>query len=348
MAYSISVTSWQTTNEATNQSTVYAYLTLTATNQGYSGYTTSGNINIGGQNFGFGGPGALNTDGVGTESWQSSTYSRTYDHLSNGERGTVATSGSFAGGGGYSPGSLGPVSGATQPALNYDRRPGNASFASIYRSNDDIYVGQNGVSSPASGLVYYTQRSQNGGAWGDQKTGTANWYANLPLGTTQQFRALTSNDDGDSAGGWQYSAVYSVPNIPSAPASITPSTPSALSCTVTTGVAPENGAGISAYYVQASPDNGTTWLSAQLMTNRSYTFTGLTPGATYKFRTYAVNEMGAGSVALSASTFVPAGGRRWNGTAWVPNQIARRWNGTAWVDLTTAKRWTGTAWVDLS
>jgi hypothetical protein len=343
MASSISGSSSQSTNSGANQSTVTGSGTITITVGAFSGQQSYGYVTIDGVTQTIVGPTAISQGG----SWSWSA-SRTFDHSDTGYRGDKGVSVSFGIDGSGNQYHANSTGAGTQGAIDYDRRPGNASFASIYRSFDDIYVGQNGVSSPASGLTYYTQRSENGGGWGDQRTGTANWYSNLPFGTTQQFRALTSNADGDSAGGWQYSAVYSIPNVPSAPASITPSTPSALSCTVTNGIAPENGAGISAYYVQASPDNGATWLSPQLMTNRSYTFNGLTPGATYKFRTYAVNEMGAGSVALSASTFVPAGGRRWNGTAWIPNQIARRWNGTAWVELTKAKRWNGTAWVDLS
>ena len=343
MSSSISGSSSQSTNSGANQSTVTGSGTITILVGAFSGQQSYGYVTIGDATYTVAGPTAMS----GGQSWSWSA-SRTYNHSDTGYRGNVGVSVSFGIDGSGNQYHANSTGAGTQSAVDFDRRPGNASFASIYRSNDDIYVGQNGVSSPASGLVYYTQRSQNGGAWGDQRTGTANWYSNLPLGTTQQFRALTSNADGDSAGGWQYSGVYTVPNVPSAPASITPSTPSALACTVTTGVAPDNGASVSAYYVQASPDNGTTWLSAQLMTNRAYTFTSLTPGATYKFRTYAVNEMGAGSLAVSSSTFVPAGGRRWNGSAWVPNQTAKRWNGSAWVDITTAKRWTGSAWVDLS
>jgi hypothetical protein len=84
------------------------------------------------------------------------------------------------------------------------------------------------------------------------------------------------------------------------------------------------------------------------MTNQSFTYTGLTPGATYRFRTYAVNEMGSGAFATSAPTFVPAGGKKWTGTEWQVTNTAKRWNGAAWVDLTTAKRWNGSAWVDLT
>lgn len=264
MAYSISVTSWQTTNEGTNQSTVYAYLTLTATNQGYSGYSTSGNINIGGQDFGFGGPGSLNTDGVGTETWQSNTYSRTYDHSAIGERGQVGTSGSFNGGGGYAPGSL-STSGTTQPALNYDRKPGTAGAVSATVNAD--------------------------------KSITVSVGNTASLADSPTFKFAYSTDDG---GSWS---------------AVTDGTTALVS--------------------------GTTYTGQKV-------FTGLTPGSTYKFRAYAVNSDGAGATTTMASgVFLMSGGKRWNGTAWVPLTTLKRWNGTAWVNITTAKRWNGSAWVNL-
>lgn len=265
MAYSISVTSWQTTNEATNQSTVYAYLTLTATNQGYSGYSTSGNVNIGGQNFSFGGPSALNTDGSGTETWQSLTYSRTYDHNTNGERGEVGTSGTFTGGGGFSPGSLGPVSGTTQGALNYDRKPGTAGTVTAFVNNDkSITVNVGNTASLASSPTFkFAYSSDNGATWSSVSDGTT---------------SLVS---------------------------------------------------------------GTTYTGQKV-------YTGLTPGATYLFRAYATNSDGTGATTtMVTGVFLMSGGKRWNGTAWVPITTFKRWNGTAWVNITTAKRWNGSAWVNL-
>lgn len=341
MASTISASSSQSQDPTNNRSTVTGSGSITITVGNFSGMQSYGRVTIDGVSQDVAGPTAMNQGD--TWNWD---RSRTFDHTDTGTRGAKDVSVSFwVNGTAYHANS---ASAPQQPALDYDRRPGNASFASIYRSFDDLYVGQNGVTSPASGLVYYTQRSQNGGAWGDQRTGTANWYSDLPFGSTQQFRALTSNADGDSSGGWQYSGVYSIPNVPSAPSSIAATVPSALSSTISIGTSANNGAGITAYYVQASPDNGSTWLSPQLMTNQSYTYNGLTPGATYKFRSYAVNEMGSGAYATTGSTFVPAGGKRWTGAAWQPTATAKRWNGTAWVDLTTAKRWSGSAWVDLT
>jgi hypothetical protein len=97
-----------------------------------------------------------------------------------------------------------------------------------------------------------------------------------------------------------------------------------------------------------SADDGVTWGTAQAMTSQALTLTGLTGGATYKFKIYSSNEMGASGLTTSSSVFIPSGGRRWNGSAFIPTSIAKRWTGTAWVDLTIAKRWNGSSWVDLT
>jgi hypothetical protein len=74
----------------------------------------------------------------------------------------------------------------------------------------------------------------------------------------------------------------------------------------------------------------------------------LTPALFYQFRVYAVNPAGNSAARTSSNLFVSAGGKRWDGSAWVASTTSKRWNGSAWVDLTVAKRWSGSAWVDLS
>lgn len=106
-----------------------------------------------------------------------------------------------------------------------------------------------------------------------------------------------------------------------------------------------------------SSDNGATWSSdsdgtASLVSGSTYTaqkvYTGLTPGATYLFRAYATNSDGTGATTtMSTGVFLMSGGKRWNGTAWVPITTFKRWNGSDWVNITTAKRWNGSAWVNL-
>jgi hypothetical protein len=84
------------------------------------------------------------------------------------------------------------------------------------------------------------------------------------------------------------------------------------------------------------------------MTSQSFTYSSLTAGQTYLFRVYSTNAIGNSDYAVSAPLFVPAGGRRYDGTTFTPTATAKRWNGTDWVDLTTAKRWTGSTWADLT
>lgn len=137
---------------------------------------------------------------------------------------------------------------------------------------------------------------------------------------------------------------------PLAPASCT-ATVSGRNVTVTSGVADATGRpAITSYQVERTNNDGVTWSGTQYTMDgsRQYVYLNLDGGKYYKFRTRAVNSEGAGAWTESTSTFVPAGGRRWDGSAWTPTTIARRWNGSAWVDLTIAKRWNGSAWVDLT
>lgn len=137
---------------------------------------------------------------------------------------------------------------------------------------------------------------------------------------------------------------------PAAPASCTV-TVSGRDATVTSGIADAGGKpAVSSYQVERTTNDGSTWAGTQYTMDgsRQYVFTGLDGGKYYKFRTRGVNSEGAGAWTESASTFIPAGGRRWTGTEWLPTTIAKRWDGSAWVDLTIAKRWDGSAWIDLS
>lgn len=152
---------------------------------------------------------------------------------------------------------------------------------------------------------------------------------------------------GGSTGGTMVLTDYSRP--PLAPASCTVSV-SGRNATVTSGNADvTNRPAITRYEVERTNNDGVTWSgSVFTMTSQAYTYTSLDGGKNYKFRTRAVNSDGNGAWTESISTFIPAGGRRWTGTAWEPTTVAKRWNGSAWVDLSVAKRWNGSAWVDLS
>ena len=152
---------------------------------------------------------------------------------------------------------------------------------------------------------------------------------------------------GGSAGGTLTLTDFSRP--PLAPASCTVAV-SGRNATVTSGNADvTNRPAISSYQVEATTPNETAWSgNVYTMTSQQYTYTGLDGGKTYRFRTRAVNSEGAGAWTESASTFIPAGGRRWTGSAWTPTATAKRWNGSSWVDISIAKRWNGSAWVDLT
>lgn len=137
---------------------------------------------------------------------------------------------------------------------------------------------------------------------------------------------------------------------PGAPSSCTVSV-SGRNATVTSGTADVTGKpAITSYQVERTNNDGVTW-SGTVNTmdgSRQYVYSSLDGGKYYKFRTRAVNSEGAGAWTESASTFIPAGGKRWDGSAWQVTTTAKRWTGSAWVDLTIAKRWSGSAWVDLS
>lgn len=301
--------------------------------------------------------GYVNSGSVG--SWSRSRYgtvgvtsgSAWAYHDDNGYLGGISFSGSssMAGLGSAS------VSGSLGGFPDYDRRPGNATFSSITRTpgTANFVINVNSVSSPASGLYYQVQYSQNGGAWTGTTNSTSFTY-NLSAGSSYQFRVWAGNNDGASA--TSYSGTYSAPTTPGTPGPISATTPAGRSVTVSTGTASDGGATIDAYYAQASADNGTTWGTATAMTYNSGTgkydavFTGLSGGATYAFRVYAHNEMGNGSTASVSNIFIPSGGKKYDGSNFVNASTASRRNesNTAWVGLTITKKYVDGSWVDLT
>lgn len=206
------------------------------------------------------------------------------------------------------------------------------------------------VSAPSSAVTisnYEYQYSSDGstyssvGSTGSSSSTITNWTT--PSATTGYYirgRAYSTE-------GWgSYGPPSFIAGIPSVPISISASR-SGRNVTVTVGPSATNGgATISGYYVQSSTD-GTTWTTAAATTGGSYTYTSLTPGLTYMFRAYATNSTG-NSATTSTTVFVPAGGKRFDGSIWTSTSTAKRFDGTNWVDLTIAKRYDGTNWVDLS
>lgn len=214
MGYSLGISSWQTTNEAGNQSTVYCTLTLYSGGNSYSGYNTSWGMSIGGAGFGDAGPTSLSNGG----SW-STTQSYTFTHDANGYRGAVNCYVSFNGSGGWSPPYMeaGPSS---QGAIDYDRKPAApSSVTTTVNSDKSITVTSNAVSSPAGTATYYISwsSSSDNSSWGSWSSYTtigsnarAYTYAagSLTPGQYYRFRMYASNSDGSSAAFSQTSGAF--------------------------------------------------------------------------------------------------------------------------------------------
>lgn len=158
-----------------------------------------------------------------------------------------------------------------------------------------------------------------------------------------QSKSYTLSTRAFNSSGWSDWS-NSVSGIPGSPASIETTTPIGLKATITAGASAGNG--IIEYYVSASKDNGTTWEQEFAMgLDRQYQYMSLSGGKNYLFRVRAVNGTGYSAYkVLAQAVFVPAGGRRWTGTEFVPTATVRRRTDTGWETVTIAKRWTGTSW----
>lgn len=276
-------------------------------------------------------------------------------HDKNGNLSSVSFSGSSSMSGLGSASVSGSISGFS----NYDRRPGIPTFSSVTRTTTSVSITLGASSQPtgspaADATTYYVDYSINGAAYiGVQSsTGTSFSLSGMTKGATYTFRTYARNSDSVSGvfeKGYAYSTVV-VPNVPSAPSSCTAGAAAGREVTVTAGDAINNGATITGYYAQQSPDNGVTWQNAagtlngsDLMTSQSITYSGLTGGATYKFRVFAANEMGSGATTISSSVFVPSGGKRYDPITeeFINASKANRRNvaNTAWVALSTTKKY---------
>ena len=107
------------------------------------------------------------------------------------------------------------------------------------------------------------------------------------------------------------------------------------------------------YLVSFSSDNGNTWSGESIMNSeRKFRYETLVKGKTYVFRVRVQNIDGFSGYTTSAPIFLPSGGKRFDGTTFVPTATARRYNEatSSWIDLSTAKRYNASTgqWDDLS
>lgn len=280
------------------------------------------------------------------------TGSTTVTHLANGSK-TISSSASASDSGG-SPLGTASVSGSLA-LTDFSVLPSAPATApTITRSSDGATITLvSAVASSAVTLTKYEYRwSTNNSTWTtvtplNTTTITSRTSSPAFTGTTTQvYYFQTRGVSSEGNGAWSPTATS--PGVPSAPSSIT-TTRTARDVTVTVGAPTTNGgSAVTGYFVQYSTNAGSTWSTAQAMTAQSYTYTGLTAGLTYRFRTYATNVTGNSAYTTAPDLFVPAGGKRYDGSAWNSTATAKRFDGSAWVDLTTAKRFDGSTWIDLS
>ena len=151
----------------------------------------------------------------------------------------------------------------------------------------------------------------------------------------------------NSGGGSDSGSITLTAEAPFAPAGLTVNTPGVPTSLGVRWSAPSSGSTPASYDVQI--DNNPAYSSPTTVNTSatSYTFTGLTPGTQYWWRARSKNVSGMSSFGSSVTATTLSGGKRWDGTAWVP-AIGKRWDGTAWVTLTITKRFDGTNWVNLT
>jgi hypothetical protein len=162
---------------------------------------------------------------------------------------------------------------------------------------------------------------------------------------TALVKVLATDSEGSSA----YSTTASIIGVPVAPTAIA-ATRVGHDVIVLAGQSEGANPAIP-YSAQYSTNGGLTWSTTVAMSGSgtgTYTYTNLPPALTYIFRVYSTNAIGNSAYTTSSGVFVPAGGKRWTGSAWATATTVKRWDGSSWVDVSSAKRWNGSAWIELS
>lgn len=227
---------------------------------------------------------------------------------------------------------------------DFARLPAAPGAPSFDRSNPALIGVTSAVPASALPITDYNFRvSTDNSTWSADQAMGSGGYATYAATATQPYYFQTR---AYSSEGWgSYGASGFIAGVPTAPSAIN-LVRNARNVTVSISASTSNGgATITSYTVEYNDGSG--WGNAQNITSGSYTYTNLPAGKTYQFRTWATNSTG-NSGYTSFSIFVPAGGKRWDGSSFVSTSTAKRWDGSAWVDVLTAKRWDGATWVDLS
>jgi hypothetical protein len=171
--------------------------------------------------------------------------------------------------------------------------------------------------------------------------------ANGELGTINFSTSSSANGWGSASNSGTLGGFTNYDRKPASPGSVAAVVNADKTVTVTS-TAVSSPAGAATYYVSQSSDSGSSWSSPVAMSERTYTFSGLTLGLDYQFRVYATNSDGTSATTTSDSYFLPAGGRRLTSEGFVPTQTFKRLTAEGWVDVSTAKRLTAEGWVQLS
>jgi hypothetical protein len=209
---------------------------------------------------------------------------------------------------------------------------------------------------------YTTQRRQNNGAWGDERTTTdlinrAITYTDLPSETNQQFRGRADTNRGSSD--FSESQVIFVPGLPDPPSEISPLQLGA-NVQVILFAGADGGAPVLTYTLEkrVSEDDGFTWSdwTDEIIVPFSesvYLYEDLDLERTYQFRALATNEEGnSEGYTESPTVYLPAIVKIYDSVQAdfrMPNDFKRYdENMGDWIGLSIARRHFNGEWFDLN
>ncbi len=151
---------------------------------------------------------------------------------------------------------------------------------------------------------YRIEVSANGKSfWTDLKSNTGSistTYAheNLPPGTKQYYRVSAINAIGTGASSNIDSATTDAPDAPDAPTSLTATASGQTIINLSWKAPSNNGAVISGYRIEVSPDGSSGWTDLESntkSTSTTYAHENLAPETTWYYRISAINSVGGGT-----------------------------------------------------